>query len=80
MKRQLICQQSSALSCRVSCYAYSQCCAPSFTTSYFYILVKDRCHFNPCKNGGLCHEGMCTCIGGYTGDSCEGTINVFLST
>lgn len=26
---------------------------------------------NPCQNGGTCNNGVCTCTGGYTGDTCE---------
>lgn len=37
----------------------------------------DECSPNPCKNGGLCTDGIngfnCTCLHGWRGDNCEKT-------
>ena len=36
----------------------------------------DECIPNPCENGGTCFDGIndykCTCVPGFTGDSCQG--------
>ena len=41
--------------------------------------MQDICEArNPCKNGGICiqldapNDFICSCIGNYTGDTCEG--------
>ena len=34
--------------------------------------LKDKlCHVVHCQNGGLCLEGDCQCLGGFSGDYCE---------
>ena len=33
--------------------------------------MDDPCNPNPCVNGGLCNEGMCSCSDRYRGDYCE---------
>ena len=40
----------------------------------FFVDV-DECASNPCKNGGVCNDGIdaytCKCIPGYEGKDCE---------
>ena len=40
-----------------------------------YIADIDDCLNEPCKNGGSCFDKVngfrCTCVAGYTGDTCE---------
>ena len=33
--------------------------------------VSDSCNPNPCKNGGTCRHGICTCKEGCSGQFCE---------
>lgn len=43
------------------------------------ILEENKCHPNPCRNGGICTEAngayICTCMEGYKGMNCEGAIH-----
>ena len=32
---------------------------------------KDKCADITCKNGGVCNDGSCDCLYGYTGSRCE---------
>merc|ERR1719312_752759 len=34
------------------------------------------CYPNPCKNGGICKDGRCYCIGGFIGRLCEKTLQL----
>ena len=31
----------------------------------------DPCQSNPCKNGGTCKDGACSCEPGFSGKTCE---------
>ena len=46
--------------------------------SLFFLLLEDKCHPNPCKNGGVCTEAngqyVCTCAEGFKGINCQGLI------
>lgn len=46
--------------------------------SLFFLLEEDKCHPNPCKNGGVCTEAngqyVCTCAEGFKGINCQGLI------
>ena len=34
-------------------------------------IISDPCNPNPCKNGGTCRHGSCTCKEGCSGQFCE---------
>lgn len=42
----------------------------------FCFQEENKCHPNPCRNGGICTEAngayICTCMEGYKGINCEG--------
>ena len=46
----------------------------------FFVLVKNPCLPNPCKNGGKCNRKgssySCSCAKGYAGKRCESKFNV----
>ena len=48
----------------------------SFLTVLFFFQEENKCHPNPCRNGGICTEAngayICTCMEGYKGVNCEG--------
>ena len=45
-------------------------------TVLFSLQEENKCHPNPCRNGGICTEAnggfICTCMEGYKGTNCEG--------
>lgn len=44
----------------------------------FFLQEENKCHPNPCRNGGICTEAngayICTCMEGYKGSNCEGIL------
>jgi hypothetical protein len=40
----------------------------------------DLCIGIICQNGGICNEGVCECVNGYTGDNCEIAPSLTLQT
>ena len=40
----------------------------------FIVEPADPCTEVTCLNGGVCSAGICTCVNGYTGTTCEGKI------
>ena len=41
-----------------------------------FFLEENKCHPNPCRNGGICTEAdggyICTCMEGFKGLTCQG--------
>ena len=46
---------------------------------YFTDPCPDPCNPNPCKHGGTCNEGRCTCPENYRGTNCETYIGNYLN-
>ena len=48
----------------------------------FFTVARDKCHPNPCHHDGKCEtEGLdyvCSCSGGWSGDTCEGKADLDL--
>ena len=44
--------------------AYTSCSSKKSTTS------PDKCQTIPCKNGGICNVGVCSCLNGYEDADC----------
>lgn len=46
-----------------------------FASISFYGCKGDPCKYVHCQNGGICSDGDCNCIGGYTGKVCQNPPN-----
>ena len=55
----------------------------SIHVNFFDMLDINDCESNPCKNGGMCTDGVadytCNCAAGYTGKDCETSTFNFIS-
>ncbi|XP_076082118.1 peroxidasin homolog [Mytilus galloprovincialis] len=58
-----------------TCISASTClCSDDYTGRYCETNINE-CASNPCRHGGVCHDGVnkftCTCTVGYNGNTCE---------
>lgn len=47
------------------------CCLAISGIFYVSSCKKDKCKDVTCQNGGVCNDGTCGCVNGYTGATCQ---------
>ena len=51
----------------------------SFSVFYLSSCQQDKCKSTNCAYGGTCNQGVCTCLPGYTGPTCDTISSTFFT-